>query len=136
MEAKETRMDELRLWSILEGEKEKPNRSIILALKQARNEQAEVSFKAGWQEGWDSAKKELETNPEILRIAREELNAQKQVGIREVVEWIPELIQAIKDKMWEDDWGVKGVIYEGQLDALVKRLVKVQKKEWGINDAD
>ena len=50
-------------------------------------EQAEVSFKAGCQEGWDKAKEELETNPEILRIAREELNEQKKAGIREVVEW-------------------------------------------------
>lgn len=55
-----------------------------------------------------------------------------KAGIREAVEWIPELIQAIKDAMWEDDWGVKGVIYDGQLDALVRRKVKDKLKEWGI----
>lgn len=44
MEAKDTRMDELRLWSILEDEKEKPHRSIILALKQVRDEQAEITW--------------------------------------------------------------------------------------------
>ena len=38
-------LDELRLWSILEDEKEKPNHSIILALKQVRDEQDAKTFR-------------------------------------------------------------------------------------------
>ncbi len=55
-------------------------------------------------------------------------------GIREVVEWIPELIKKIKDAMWEDGWGVKGVIYEGPLDSLVRRAIKTQLKKWGTDE--
>ena len=47
---------------------------------------AEISFKAGCQEGWNRAKEELETNPEILRIAREELEDAKKAGIKEAVD--------------------------------------------------
>jgi len=58
-----------------------------------------------------------------------------KVGIREVVEWIPSLIEAIKKEMREDDWGVEhSVIYPDALDELVKRVVKAKLKEWGVED--
>ena len=56
-----------------------------------------------------------------------------KAGIKEVVEWIPELIQQIKNVMWEDDWGVKGVIYENILDSLVERQLQAFKKSKGID---
>lgn len=57
-----------------------------------------------------------------------------KAGINEVVEWIPSLIQKIKDNMWNDDWGIKGVLYEDMLDKLVKKSVKIKLKDWGISD--
>ena len=90
---------------------------------------AEISFKAGQE----TERRELNyCEKHKLYYCDCCPNCFEEKGIREVVEWIPELIQGIKDKMWEDDWGVKGVIYEGQLDALVKRKVKAQLKEWGM----
>ncbi len=86
--------------------------------------QAEISFKIGKTAGV----------AESLIPSLKAIEASRKAGIKEVVEWIPELIQTIKDAMWEDDWGVKGVIYEGPLDALVKRKVKAKLKEWGIID--
>jgi len=56
-----------------------------------------------------------------------------RAGIREVVEWIPSLIEEIKQEMWADDWGIEhSVIYSDMLDALVKRIVQAKLKEWGV----
>ena len=56
----------------------------------------------------------------------------RKAGIKEVVEWIPQLINQIKEQMWKDDWGIKGVIYPDQLDSLVKKALKAKLKEWGL----
>ncbi len=61
------------------------------------------------------------------------LHQAKQAGIKEVVEWIPELMKTIKDAMWTDDWGVKGVLYTDMLDSLVKKQTEAKLKEWRIN---
>jgi len=50
MEAKDTVIDKLRMHSILADEREKSDRSIIRAMTQLRNEQAEISFRAGIKE--------------------------------------------------------------------------------------
>ena len=73
---------------------------------------------------------------DFQKIVRADRQAQAEIsfkaGIREVAEWIPKLIEKIKNNMWEDDWGIKGVLYEDMLDSLVKKLVKEQLKEWGL----
>ena len=84
--------------------------------------QAEISFKAGCQEGWDRVKEELETNPEILRIAREELEEAKQAGRREVVEAIK-----IYDKNYaRHDWG------DLQFRDSILWWLNSKLKEWGL----
>ena len=78
-------------------------------MKTVAEAQAEISFKVGCQEGWDMAKKELETNPEILRIAREELEEAKKAGIKEVVEWMMENYPEVCDNHLEaklKEWGI------------------------------
>ena len=50
MKAKDTLIDEMRMHSILSDESDKPNRSIIQAMKQLGSEQAEISFKTGRKE--------------------------------------------------------------------------------------
>lgn len=87
-----------------------------------RKAQAELSFRAGYEQSV------LDND----NWARDGYGY--KLGIREMAEWIPELIQGIKDNMWDDDWGVKGVIYEGMLDTLVKGLVKAKLKDLGIDE--
>jgi len=90
MKAEDSRMDELRLWSILEDEKEKKNRSIIKVLKKVRDEQAEISFKAGKDEEYKKWVKAfmgagiMIAEADKVCIAIEET---KRAGIREVLEY-------------------------------------------------
>jgi len=53
----------------------------------------------------------------------------EKAGIKKVVDWMPELIQQIKNCMWSDEWGVKGVIYENILDPLVERQLQAFLKK-------
>jgi len=99
-------------------------------LEEVAKAQAEITGKIMYDEGFkagrDSRKGEIE---ELMSMA---FRDGERIGTRKVVEWIPELIQKIKDNMWKDDWGVRGVLYEDMLDSLVKKLVKAKLKEWGI----
>ena len=71
-------------------------------------------------------------NQSVIDMIEDQAEISFKAGIREVAEWIPKLIEKIKNNMWEDDWGIKGVLYEDMLDSLVKKLVKEQLKEWGL----
>jgi len=81
-----------------------------------------IVFKAGYKQARE------EMNLQTMSLA-DMLLTQRQEGRQEMVEWIPQLIQGIKDAMWKDDWGVKGVLYEDMLDSLVRKLVKAKLKE-------
>ena len=75
----------------------------------------------------------LEPDEVNLRIVQAEISF--RAGIREVVEWIPMLIEAIKKEMWADGWGIEhSVIYPDMLDKLVRRKTKAKLEEWGVND--
>lgn len=116
MEAKATRLDELRLWSILEDEKEKPNKSIILVLAKVRNEQAEISFKAGREAVMDEVKVGGISVNDLVQHAKRE-------GIKEVVEWGAGVCA---DKTHHPE------------DCMIKRYCSVCRmfklKEWGIEE--
>lgn len=71
----------------------------------------------------------------VCDVLEEQAEISFKAGIKEVVEWIPILIEAIKKKMWSDDWGVEhSVIYPDMLDELVKKKTKAKLNEWGVND--
>ena len=93
------------------------------AIRKVTEAQAEISFKMGQNQATQKYREMI-----VRLIVPATKREARQAGIREVVEWIPQLIQAIKDEMWNDDWGVKGVLYVDMLDELVNKLMK----EWGI----
>lgn len=73
----------------------------------------------------------------VVRLVKKEIEAQAEIsfklGMREVVEWIPELIEAIKKEMWTDDWGIEhSVIYPDMLDRFVEKRTKAKLKKWEI----
>ena len=95
--------------------------------------QAEISFKMGYNQA--ESEFELKFNPDYLNFQKGVAKGKiigRQTGIKEVVDWIPELMQEIKKSMRKDDWGIKGVIYEDMLDSLVRKQIKVKVKEWGL----
>lgn len=55
-----------------------------------------------------------------LRITK----AQRDLSDREWVETITQLVEKIKGEMWNDDWGIKGVIYPDMLDKVADKFLK------------
>lgn len=62
-----------------------------------------------------------------VAVINKSIDDARSAGIREVVEQIPQLITKVKKAMWEDDWGIKGVIYTEQLDAIVLKWLQAFK---------
>ena len=121
MEAKDTVMTEDKLVALPHYDRN----TVLLA-------QAKLSFKAGRELGYRQG---LAMKPNPDGVYKNGLRDGKLAGIREVVEWIPQLINRIKEAMWNDDWGIKGVIYPEQLDGIVTEALQAFLKGKEIEEA-
>lgn len=118
MEAKDTVMKDEQMMDLERG----------ISRAEGDHAIADAQAETTWDIAFKAGAKEQE------RIWSEVFEDGKKAGRREVVEWIPELTEALKDKMWKEDWRLRGKFFENMLDRLVEREVTAQLEKWEVDN--